>query len=155
MLCLAHHGVHCLHTASARRGCVCRLCQARQARVHLRLTCARGQPGHFAGNLFPVPARFVTPDASRPQPQQLRGASPAVERSAGPAPFGRDAGDALPGMYLQPVFRASPYRAEAARQRAGSTTARLLFVDEGNHCRCAPFFRTEQYLWCLVLFTCA
>jgi len=72
MLCLAHHGVHCLQTASAQRGCVCRLCQARQARVHLRLTCARGQPGHFAGNLFPVPARFVTPDASRPRPLRAR-----------------------------------------------------------------------------------
>jgi len=87
-----------------------------------------------------VPARFVTPDASRPRPQQLRGARPTVERSAGPAPAGREAGDALPGMYLQPVFRASPYRAEAARRRAGSTTARLLFVDEGNHCRRAPSF---------------
>ncbi|CAL8466218.1 g5754 [Coccomyxa elongata] len=34
-----------------------------------------------------------------------------------------------------PVYRASPYRAEAARQAQASTTTRILFVDEGHQCR--------------------
>jgi hypothetical protein len=34
-----------------------------------------------------------------------------------------------------PVYRASPYRAEAARQAQASTTTRILFVDEGQQCR--------------------
>ena len=34
-----------------------------------------------------------------------------------------------------PVYRASPYRAEAARQAQASTTTHILFVDEGHQCR--------------------
>ncbi|EIE21284.1 hypothetical protein COCSUDRAFT_48336 [Coccomyxa subellipsoidea C-169] len=34
-----------------------------------------------------------------------------------------------------PVYRTSPYRAEAARQAQASTTTRILFVDEGHQCR--------------------
>ena len=36
---------------------------------------------------------------------------------------------------LVPVFRASPYSAEAARQRRQSPTARILFLDDGCTCR--------------------
>ena len=47
---------------------------------------------------------------------------------------------------VQPVFRAAPYRAEEARRAEASPTARILFVDEGNACRCAcnPETTTEQ-----------
>ena len=82
-----------------------------------------------------MPTRFVTSDAStwaRAPPRP-----PSRDPSPPPAPAARDAREAHPGVNLQPVFRVSPYRAEAARQRAGGTTARLLFVDEGNQCRCA------------------
>ena len=36
---------------------------------------------------------------------------------------------------LLPVFRSSPYAAEAARRRAQSPTARILFLDDGGACR--------------------
>ena len=36
---------------------------------------------------------------------------------------------------VAPVFRTSPYSAEAQAVRAASCTARLLFLDEGNLCR--------------------
>ena len=36
---------------------------------------------------------------------------------------------------IQPVCRTSPYSAETRRARAGSRTARILFLDEGNFCR--------------------
>ena len=99
----------------------------------------RAQVGHFAGNLFPVPAGFVAPDARPRAWPQLPSRQPL---HAGSRPHENDCGasarEAQPhGVALQPVFRSAPYRAEAARQRAGGTTARLLFLDEGNHCRCA------------------
>lgn len=108
------------------------------------------QAGHVPGNLFPVPVHFVAPEAARgwPRAQQRHGrqpdgAAPRAERAAPPAPppspnpYPREACDGPHGAALQPVFRVAPYRAEAARRRAGGTAARLLFVDEGNHCRCA------------------
>ena len=36
---------------------------------------------------------------------------------------------------IWPVYRTSPYRAEAERLAEGSSTARILFVDEGQQCR--------------------
>ena len=105
----------------------------------MRASPRLAQVGHFAGNLFPVPAGFVAPDArprAWPQPPSRRAAREAPRPSEGECIL--CAREAQPhGAALQPVFRAAPYRAEAARQRAGGTTARLLFLDEGNHCRCA------------------
>ena len=37
--------------------------------------------------------------------------------------------------WIQPVYRASPYAAEARRAQRSSAQASILFVDEGNHCR--------------------
>lgn len=36
---------------------------------------------------------------------------------------------------IWPVYRTSPYRAEAERLAEGSSTAQVLFVDEGQQCR--------------------
>ena len=36
---------------------------------------------------------------------------------------------------IWPVYRTSPYRAEAERLAEGSSTAQILFVDEGQQCR--------------------
>lgn len=38
--------------------------------------------------------------------------------------------------FLQPVFRASPYVAEVLRAQRPVKQANILFLDEGNHCRC-------------------
>ncbi len=43
---------------------------------------------------------------------------------------------------MWPVFRTSPYRAEAARRALGSSTTRVLFVDEGQGCRHVPLYVT-------------
>ena len=49
---------------------------------------------------------------------------------------------------VAPVFRTSPYSAEARAVRDASRTARLLFLDEGNLCRRA---RLEHLHWhCLL-----
>lgn len=118
---------------------------------------ALAQVGHFAGNLFPVPAGFVAPDARpRAWPQLPSRRAPRE----GPRPSEGDcvlcAREAQPhGAVLQPVFRAAPYRAEAARQRAGGTTARLLFLDEGNHCRCAATPGCSTALLLFVHTSCA
>ena len=50
-----------------------------------------------------------------------------------PAPAGTQ--DAGPNQEVWPVFRTSPYRAEAARRAQGGSTTRILFVDEGQGCR--------------------
>ena len=36
---------------------------------------------------------------------------------------------------IWPVYRTSPYRAEAERLAGGSSIAQILFVDEGQQCR--------------------
>ena len=40
------------------------------------------------------------------------------------------------GKEIWPVYRTSPYRAEAERLAGGSSIAQILFVDEGQQCRC-------------------
>ena len=42
------------------------------------------------------------------------------------------------------MFRTSPYRAEAARRARGSSTTRVLFVDEGQGCRRVCLLLAEQ-----------
>ena len=37
---------------------------------------------------------------------------------------------------FRPVFRASPFGAEARRDKAGPAVPSILFLDEGNLCRC-------------------
>ena len=51
---------------------------------------------------------------------------------------------------MWPVFRTSPYRAEAARRAAGGSTTRILFVDEGQGCRQAHTCAAPAcgLLWC-------
>ncbi len=39
---------------------------------------------------------------------------------------------------FRPVFRASPFSAEARRVKAGPALPSILFLDEGNLCRSAP-----------------
>lgn len=41
------------------------------------------------------------------------------------------------GKEIWPVYRTSPYRAEAERLAGGSSIAQILFVDEGQQCRCS------------------
>ena len=43
---------------------------------------------------------------------------------------------AIGGKEIRPVYRTSPYRAEAERLAGASSIAQILFIDEGQQCRC-------------------
>ena len=43
---------------------------------------------------------------------------------------------ATSGKEIWPVYRTSPYRAEAERLAGASSIAQILFIDEGQQCRC-------------------
>ena len=45
--------------------------------------------------------------------------------------------------WIRPVYRASPYAAEAQRAQRRTAQASILFVDEGNHCRSGPNHRAH------------
>ena len=44
----------------------------------------------------------------------------------------------MDAVAVQPVFRAAPYRAEMLRRSQQSTSLKVLFLEEGNACRCGP-----------------
>ena len=59
-----------------------------------------------------------------------------AEEQAAQRALYRDPYDLQDDNFLQPVFRASPYVAEILRAQRPVKQANILFVDEGNQCRC-------------------
>jgi hypothetical protein len=99
---------------------------------------------------FPVPTGYgsspAQPSAERGTLWLLRNPARQPPPAAGAGAAGAQAGTrggageeegAEPDRRgpLLPVFRSAPYSAEAARQRAPSTTARILVLDDGCTCR--------------------
>ena len=72
--------------------------------------------------------------ATRQARQEMLTAQREQDAAAYPYPR-RDHRDDDEKRLLQPVFRASPYAAEALRERRAAKTASILFLDEGNYCR--------------------
>ena len=100
---------------------------------------------------FPVPLPRY-PWSQRPQASELRqriqrswaerelrqkqlDAQRAKEQAAQRALY-KDSNDLQEDNFLQPVFRASPYVAEVLRAQRPVKQANILFLDEGNSCRC-------------------
>lgn len=94
---------------------------------------------------FPVPAGYSTaaslpPSAGSGMLWRLRNPPRGTAAAAAAADGTADGASAQApssqgGPPLVPVFRASPYSAEAARLRRPSPTARVLFLDDGCSCR--------------------
>lgn len=101
---------------------------------------------------FPVPIPRY-PWSQRPQASELRrgiqrrwadrelrqkqlDAQRAEEQAAQRAQY-TDRHDLDEAALLRPVFRASPYIAEVLRAQRPVKQASILFVDEGNQCRCS------------------
>ena len=82
-----------------------------------------------------VRQRILRQWASRQAQQKLLVAQRAKEQSA-QGFQNRERHDKDEDSLLQPVFRASPYIAEVLRAQRPVTQASILFLDEGNHCRC-------------------
>ena len=94
---------------------------------------------------FPAIQQPATQQQQQQQPRlpqhQSRQASQASVLDAGPVPpcdWGlQPTGDPpRPPASLRPAFRAHPRNVQ--RRGVADTQARILFVDEGNQCRCAP-----------------
>ncbi len=82
-----------------------------------------------------VRQRILRQWASRQAQQKLLVAQRAKEQAAHGFQ-NRERHDKDEDSLLQPVFRASPYIAEVLRAQRPVTQASILFLDEGNHCRC-------------------
>ena len=82
-----------------------------------------------------VRQRILRQWASRQAQQKLLVAQRAKEQAA-QGFHNRERLDKDEDSLLQPVFRASPYIAEVLRAQRPVTQASILFLDEGNHCRC-------------------
>ncbi len=100
------------------------------------------------------PAIPQSPKQQQQQQQQRRSpqhqswpASQASVLDAGPVPpcdwgLQPTGGPPRPSASVRPAFRAHPRNVQ--RRGVADTQARILFVDEGNQCRCAPLFSASE-----------
>lgn len=78
-----------------------------------------------------IQRRWAERELRQKQLDVQRAQEQAVQRDLYRDPYGLQEDN-----FLQPVFRASPYVAEVLRAQRPVKQANILFVDEGNSCRC-------------------